>query len=38
MTVQSRGELDAKGSDEASWQLDRRIDIDATTAASRASE
>ena len=26
--VRSRGELDATGSDERSWQLDRRVDLD----------
>lgn len=30
VTVQSRGELDATGTDENTWQLDRRIDIDET--------
>lgn len=33
MTVQSHGERDATGTDESSWQLDRRIDIDETTPA-----
>jgi outer membrane protein OmpA-like peptidoglycan-associated protein len=28
VTTTSRGKLDATGSDEASWQQDRRVDID----------
>jgi len=28
LTQSSRGKLDATGTDEASWQLDRRVDID----------
>jgi peptidoglycan-associated lipoprotein len=28
MDTTSRGEADARGTDEASWQLDRRVDID----------
>lgn len=31
LAVQSRGEQDAKGTDPASWQLDRRIDIEEST-------
>jgi len=31
LTVESRGEQDASGTDPASWQLDRRIDIEETT-------
>jgi hypothetical protein len=27
MTITSRGELDATGVDEDSWQLDRRVDL-----------
>lgn len=34
MTVESRGERDATGTDESSWQLDRRIDIDQGTGSS----
>jgi outer membrane protein OmpA-like peptidoglycan-associated protein len=31
VTVRSRGEQDAVGTDSASWQLDRRIDVEETT-------
>lgn len=34
MTIESRGERDATGTDESSWQLDRRIDIDQGSGAS----
>jgi peptidoglycan-associated lipoprotein len=27
ITTTSRGELDARGTDEASWQQDRRVDV-----------
>ncbi|MEO8904520.1 MAG: OmpA family protein [Polyangiaceae bacterium] len=30
LDVRSRGELDATGTDERSWQLDRRVDLDET--------
>jgi peptidoglycan-associated lipoprotein len=33
MAVSSRGELDATGVDEDSWQLDRRVDVRLTNAA-----
>lgn len=32
LSVKSRGELDATGSDVASWQLDRWVDIEETSA------
>ena len=31
LSVQSRGERDAKGKDDASWQLDRRVEIHRLT-------
>jgi len=32
LNVKSRGELDASGTGPASWQLDRRVDIDEASS------
>jgi hypothetical protein len=35
ITIRSRGELDAHGTNPEGWQLDRRVEIHETTPAAR---